>query len=80
MSEIGKVYFDISQRVQYIFEFHLKYTQYNNSQEPQTYITNASVLKRIYKKWAGSQGLPMNIPVNYLIPSFLRIFLGIAFL
>ena len=32
MSEIGKVYFDISQRVQYIFEFHLKYKQYNNRQ------------------------------------------------
>ena len=25
MSEIGKVYFDISRRVQYKFEFHLKY-------------------------------------------------------
>ncbi len=32
MSEIGKVYFDISQRVQYIFGFFLKYKQYNNSQ------------------------------------------------
>ena len=32
MSEIGKVYFDISQRVQYIFGVFLKYKQYNNSQ------------------------------------------------
>ncbi len=32
MSEIGKVYFDISQRVQYIFGGFLKYKQYNDSQ------------------------------------------------
>ena len=52
----------------------------HQSQEPQAYIINFSVLKRIYKKWAGLVSLPMNASVSYLIPSFLRISLGIAFL